>query len=351
MATVTIFSPQGVRTITFEGDSDPTVTPVEAGRVLQKIGNPDTCDSCTFLFDASNGRQKLTFEALQGLAASLKKQPAVRLQEGVPQREAPKPPPPSLKPGEGSGEVPTLRYPVGELLASGVVIQHPTGATGGRWPKGNTVVVYQDGRIVAQEPLVIDKSWVRVFPQGHRFGGAGNYEVRIYGPGETVDTAKIGGQPFARIVVGTTPSPVAPQDTVTKTPPPPARGTDSPRSTPFVPLPLPDPGGTGAMPEGGSVEVTQGLSAGVINDFIRARHQELNRVYSGLLKYDPGLKGKLEVSIVIRPDGTIESVRIDSVPGLGELAKGIREKILRWRLPSSDNPTSYKFPLIFTTGT
>src|SRR3989338_3178595 len=121
MATVTIFGSEGVRTITFEGDPDPAVTSVEADRVLQKIKDLTPCPSCTFLVDASNGHKKLTFKPPKDPAASSQKQPAVKLQG-----EAPELLPVSPQPGGGAGEVPTLRYLVGELLASGVVVQHPT---------------------------------------------------------------------------------------------------------------------------------------------------------------------------------------------------------------------------------
>ena len=134
MATVTIFSPQGgSRTITFEGDPDPAVTSVEADRVLQKIKDLPPCPSCTFLFDASNSSQRLTFDKLK----ALKNQPAVRFQKEVPLT------------AEDFGAVTTFHATEGEPLPQDIVIQPRRG----KIPQGSTWVVrHPDGYRLITSP-------------------------------------------------------------------------------------------------------------------------------------------------------------------------------------------------------
>ena len=68
MATVTIFTPLGVKTITFQHDADPHVTAAEAQLVLEKFGAPKTCEGCRVIFDSYNSREEMSLVRLQALA-------------------------------------------------------------------------------------------------------------------------------------------------------------------------------------------------------------------------------------------------------------------------------------------
>lgn len=101
--------------------------------------------------------------------------------------------------------------------------------------------------------------------------------------------------------------------------------------------------------------VTGSLDKNIIRRIVRSHINEVRACYNDGLSNDPSLKGRVAVSFVINPDGTVKASVVQSST-LPESAKGVNECIAKavkkWKFPSvdGDGVVTVTYPFVLSPG-
>lgn len=90
------------------------------------------------------------------------------------------------------------------------------------------------------------------------------------------------------------------------------------------------------------------LSAEQVRQVIRANGHEVRACYERHAMKQKGATGKVTLDLVVRPEGTVDQVKVDAEGVRGpRFPRCVEEKARGWQFPESSGSTEVQYPFLF----
>lgn len=88
----------------------------------------------------------------------------------------------------------------------------------------------------------------------------------------------------------------------------------------------------------------------IVRRIVRAHINEVRHCYNLGLAKDPNLKGRLQIKFVLKDDGLVSMVEVDTSMGNEEVDRCVAEAVKRWRFPKGCGNSIVTYPFVFEPG-